>query len=287
MPIAVELAVCIGSLIRRTLVTMINSVKKYKLLVQRALEKIPFINYIQRLKFFIANPDIEDTYAHQQQREYSFVDLFNGLGLLTVLVSLVILYDRAFNEFKIVLAFNPLFIVISWVSNAVVFSICSSILLTLFLRISKSPRKYEVRDNFYNLLTHGLRCYAVFGLFLGLVFVKACGAIFLDGLTLNQALSAWYWQAYILAVLGFFLLRLVVNPYYRYCSIVKNKAANWLLVAFLFSVSFEPLKLLPFDYSEKLMNKTVLCELFKKGDFIKLIPKHLQAEAISKVCTVI
>jgi hypothetical protein len=56
------------------------------------------------------------------------------------------LYDRSFNEFKIVLAFNPLFIIISWITNALIFSIISSGLLTLALFCSKSPRKYEIKE---------------------------------------------------------------------------------------------------------------------------------------------
>ncbi len=259
--------------------------KKYFYLVQRATNKVPFKDYIQRLSFFLIKPNIGDDFANHQQREHSFIDLFNGLGLLTVIVSLIILYDRSFNEFKIVLAFNPLFIIISWITNALIFSIISSGLLTLALFCSKSPRKYEIKENFYNLFTHGMRCYAASGLFLGIIFVKACGVIFLDGLTIEQALSAWYWQIYIL-VLAWFLFRIIIYPYYKYSKIFNCKFGNWIFVVFLIYLSFEPLKLISVDYSDKMIDKITLCELFKKGRFIENIPQDLKAGAITKVCPV-
>jgi len=260
--------------------------ENYKKLLQRALEKAPFFSYMQRLKFFVLNPDIGNSFAHHQQKENSLLDIFSGLGLLTVAVSLIILYDRSFNEFKIVLAFNPLFIAFSWVSNAVLFSLISALLLTVLLRFSSSGRTLDLKTNFYNIFTHGLRCYAIYGLLLGLLFVKACGALYLDGQSLELAFQSWYWQVYILLVLGVVLFRLFINPYTRYCRVVKNSFINWIIVTVIITFSFEPLKLVPLDYTEKMIDQTVLCELFKQGDFIQRIPDNRRKEVIDKVCSV-
>ena len=275
---------------------------KYKLILERALEKIPFQSYILRLRFFICHPQIGlNTYAHHQQREYAFLDIFNGLALLTAIVSLIILYDRSFNEFKIIIALNPLFVVFSWVSNALVFSVVSAMSLTavkfwltssvsfkdkVLSLVSKKINK-QVELDFYNLLTHGLRCYAAFGLFLGLPSVKALGSIYLEGQSsLAEVWGSWYWQLYIIVTLVGGSVWLVFYPYVKYCQLTRSRLFNTVAVIAIVVASFEPLKWMPFDYSDKLMDSEVRCDLFKKGDFIKRIPMHLQNDAISKVCTV-
>lgn len=259
--------------------------KKYQLLIERGLEKVPFIGYLNRLKFFLLNPTIDGTYGHIQQKEHSFLDLFNGLGVLTVIVALIILYDRSFNEFKIILAFNPLFVVMSWVTNAIVFSSVSSLLFTFIFRISKSPRKYNSNLNFYNLFTHGLRCYAVFGLFLGLPFIKICGSLYLELIPMEEALSAWYWQIYILVTLVGGFLWLVFYPFYQYCKIFKIKTFNIITIFLIFGLSSCSLKFIPLDYSEKFLDKDVSCELFKKGRFINNLPQGKRKEAINLGCS--
>ncbi|EIU6761677.1 hypothetical protein L5179_004554 [Vibrio parahaemolyticus] len=268
----------------------------------RALEKIPFQPYMLRLRFFIRHPQIGlNTYAHHQQREYAFLDIFNGLALLTAIVSLIILYDRSFNEFKIIIAFNPLFVVCSWVSNALVFSVVSAISLTTVkfwfapsasfkdkvLSLVSTKINKQVELDFYNLLTHGLRCYAAFGLLLGLPFIKALGSIYLEGqLSLTEVWSSWYWQLYIMVTVVGGSAWLFFYPYVKYCKLTRSSIFNTVAVIAIVAASFEPLKWMPFDYTDKFMDREVLCELFKKGDFIKRIPMHLQSEAISKVCTV-
>ncbi|WP_282477558.1 hypothetical protein [Vibrio sp. ABG19] len=275
---------------------------KYSVMLGRAVDKIPFQSYMLRLWNFIRHPQIGlNTYIHHQQREYAFLDIFNGLALLAAIVSLIILYDRSFNEFKIILAFNPLFVVCSWVSNALVFSVVSAISLTMMKfwfgssvsfkdkvlsLVSKKINK-QVEVDFYNLLTHGFRCYAAFGLLLGLPFVKSLGSIYLEGQSsLSEILGSWYWQLYIVVILVGGTAWLFFYPYVKYCKLTRSCIFNTVVVIAIVAASFEPLKWMPFDYTDRFMDKEALCELFKKGDFIKRIPIHLQNDAISKVCTV-
>ncbi|MFM5248747.1 hypothetical protein [Aeromonas hydrophila] len=257
----------------------------YYLLIKHAVDKIPLIEYMKRLCYFILNPSIGgDTFSCRQQRIYSFLDLFNALSLLVIIVSLIILCDRSFNEFKVIIAFNPLFIVVSWVSNAIVFSLSCSGLLTLAINCSNSSRKGELNVVFFNLFTHGLRCYAVYGILLGLPFIKACGAILLNGHVDKEMFPEWPWLAYLFITLVILMFWLVVNPYCKYIDVFANKVLNYIFVIFVISVSFYFLRLLPFDYSERLIDNRALCDLFKQGDFYKRLPEHLQNEGIYEIC---
>lgn len=274
--------------------------KKYQNLVRIACEKIPFQSYLLRLGFFIRYPHLgRDSYAHQNQREYALLDIFNGLALLAVIVSLIVLYDRSFNEFKIIIAFNPLFIVFSWVSNALVYSIVSASLLTalrFWLNSSQSVKSKissilstrfdeKVERDFYIFFTHGLRCFAAFGLLLGLVVIKAFGSMILEGQKPIESLGAWYWQLYVFIVIVGGAVRLLFYPYVEYFKFVRFRLVNVALVVFIVAISFEPIKWMPFDYTDKLIDQNALCELFKNSDFLQLIPKSSHDEAINKVCT--
>lgn len=274
---------------------------KYKQLVVRASDKVPFKAYISRLKFFLLNPKLcNKTYAHNEQKEHSFIDIFNGLGLLALVVSMIILYDRSFNEFKIIIALNPLFVVFSWVSNAVVFSGVSALTLSIalfwknpstnFSQKCKSVLSLRInkqsRIDFYNLFTHGLRSYAFSGFLIGLVFIKSLGAIFLEGKYPDESLGTPFWVIYIL-VAFVLLLRMFFYPYIEYCKLFKNRIINTICVFILVVLSFEPLQWVPFEYyQDKLLDQGALCKLFKKSDFIRLVPEHRKEEAISLVCTV-
>lgn len=274
---------------------------KYKKLIIRASEKIPFSAYISRLKFFFLDPKFGgNTYAHDSQKEHSFIDIFNGLGLLALIISMVILYDREFNEFKIILALNPLFIVFSWVSNAIVFSFVSASVLTCALYWANSTEglkqkcktlyslkiSKKTKNDFYNIFTHGLRSYALTGLVLGLVFIKLLGSVFLEGKHPTESLGTVFWFVYVLGA-TFVLLRMCFYPYVNYCKVVKNWFFNTICVLTLVVLSFEPLQWVPFDYyQDKLLDQSALCELFKKSEFIRLVPEYRKEEAISKVCTV-
>ncbi|EGQ8020005.1 hypothetical protein HRY95_004588 [Vibrio alginolyticus] len=274
---------------------------QYKKLIIRASDKIPFGAYISRLKFFFLEPKFGgSTYAHDSQKEYSFIDIFNGLGLLALIISMIILYDREFNEFKIILALNPLFVVFSWVSNAIVFSFVSASVLTcaLFwtnsttdltqkcksvcsLNISKKTKK-----DFYNIFTHGLRSYAFTGVVLGLVFIKMLGSVFLEDKNPVESIGTMFWGIYVLGATGA-LMWMCFYPYVNYCKLVKNRVLNTICVLTLVILSFEPLQWVPFEYyQDKILDQSALCELFKKSDFIRLVPEHRKEEAISLVCTV-
>ncbi|OMO22110.1 hypothetical protein [Vibrio lentus] len=272
---------------------------KYKKLIIRASDKIPFSTYISRLKFFFIDPKFGgNTYAHDNQKEHSFIDIFNGLGLLALIISMIILYDRGFNEFKIILALNPLFIVFSWVSNAIVFSFVSASVLTSALFWTNSTANFtqkckslyslniskKTKNDFYNIFTHGLRSYAVTGLVLGLVFIKMLGSVFLEGKHPAESLGTVFWILYVLGA-TFVLLRMCFYPYVNYCKVIKNRVFNTICVLTLVALSFEPLQWIPFDYyQDKLLDQSALCELFKKSEFIRLVPEHRKEEAISKVC---
>ncbi|WP_323929309.1 hypothetical protein [Aeromonas caviae] len=256
----------------------------YYLLIQHAVEKIPLIEYMKRLCYFIINPSIGGgTFSCRQQRIYSFLDLFNSLSLLVIIVSLIILCDRSFSEFKVILAFNPLFIVVAWVSNALVFSLTCSGLLTLAINSSNSSRKRELNVVFFNLFTHGLRCYAVYGILLGLPYIKVCGEIILNGYVDRNVLQGWPWLAYLFITLIILNIWLVVIPYCKYSDVFDNKMLNYIFVIFVILVSFYSLKLLPFDYSERLFDDRALCDLFKQGVIYKRLPEHLQNEAVNKI----
>lgn len=272
---------------------------KYMRLFERVLEKLPFQSYLLRLISFVVKPLIgQNTFAHHQQREYSLLDIFNSLGFLAVIISLIILYDQSFNEFKVIIAFNPLFFVFSWVLNAIIFSVVSAGIFTSLrfwlnqkislkgklLSLTSKRINEEVERDFYNLLTHGFRCYAAFGLFLGIPFVKVVGSIFLEGqVVVADVLGAWYWQLYLLLTVIGGVIWLVFYPYVQYCKLGKNKFISTFIVFLVLVISLQPIKFLAIDYKDKL-DGVVLCDLFKKSDFLKRIPKEFKEQATMDMC---
>ncbi|ARA78440.1 MULTISPECIES: hypothetical protein [Pectobacterium] len=258
--------------------------KEYKILVKNAFDRIPFSAYIKRLAFFLKSPDIGSSYSAQQQREMAFIDIFNSLGLLTLTTTIITLCNNSLSEFKIILAFNPLFITFSFVSNALLFSFFCSLTLTIAIRFSKSPKKNNTRTNFFNIFTHGLRCYAAYGILFGIPFIKISGNAILNGVSFNESLYNPFWLIYISLILCYIFFRIVINPLYRYCELSKSKKTSWIMVFILFILSFEPLNWFYYDYSEKMLDYNVLCSLMEKGEVMKRIPQERKKEALQLIC---
>jgi hypothetical protein len=255
----------------------------YKILI-KFIEKLPFNSYRQRLWRFILKPNITDEYECRTQLEYSGIDILNALGLAVFIVTIFILWDSDYKHFKIIKALNPLFISLSYIIYAIIFSSTISIFSSIASATHWSSNSNTFQLNFYSLFAHCLRCYAAYGLFLGIMFIIALSEIVANGKTPDEVFSNPGWIIFILVTLVWLPFRLLVNPIFMYIKFIHLKLLGWFFVILAIMLASLANQLVPTSIGNKMIDKEELCKIFKAGEMYKEIPPENKDFAVKLMC---
>lgn len=244
--------------------------QQYLILIKKALEKLPFFNYVNRLLVYIKAPQLTDSESNIEQLEHSLLDVFNALGLVIIVSVGFTLYSDDFGYMNAYKIFNPLFLAFTYVTYGVLFALgmaISSWVLSesrLFLRGNKSTNKL-----FYSVFCHSLRFYAAMGLFLGTLAVHAIGLVIAEGVSFNSAFKHWSLTLAIIVSLFWLPFRLYVNPLFRYLNPIKFKALGYMLILFSVVSVTTVNQRLPIPFTDRMVIKEEICKFFKSGNLYK------------------
>ncbi|WP_306331998.1 hypothetical protein [Vibrio injensis] len=255
----------------------------YRQILVRVLDKIPFPEFRKRMIGFIKNPILDNSYACSTQLQHSGVDIFNALGFLSVACVFFALVEKSWAVFKTISVFNPVHTVGIYIVNGIVYAATLSSVFTVWYCLRVGNVKYY-KDISYKIFSHGLRIYALYGLLLGLLFVKSYGDLLLKGLLPEQSFSHLGWLIYILIVLVWWPFRLLVNPIFKLMGFQHFRKTAWFITACLCFASFQPIKVIVIGSSDKMVNFERQCEVFKSGAFYKSLNGSAKEEAEAYFC---
>jgi len=255
----------------------------YLQILMKVLEKIPFLEFRKRMWGFIKNPTIDNSYASITQLQHSGIDIFNALGFLSIVCVFLALFEQSWTVFKVVSVFNPLYMIGVHIGNGVVYSFTLSSIFTIWYCL-KVGNVNHYKDISYKIFAHGLRIYALYGLLLGLLFIKSYGDFLLNGICPKQSFSHLGWATYIVVALVWWPFRLLVNPIYKLMAFNNHKKIAWLLAVLICFTSFQPLKIILIGSSDRLVNYEQQCKIFKSGTFYKGMERSRKEKAENYFC---
>lgn len=243
--------------------------QQYLNLVKKALEKLPFFNYINRLIAYIKTPELTDSDSSTEQLEHSLLDVFNALGLVIVVSVGFTLYSTDFGYMNAYKIFNPLFLAFTYVTYGAFFALVIAISCW---GLSKTPlfsNDAESGSLIYKVFCHSLRFYAATGLFLGTLAVHATGVVVTEGIKFETAFEHWGLMLAIIVTLIWFPFRLYVNPLFKYLSPIKLNVIGYLLILMAIYLTTTLNQALPISLSDRMLVKEESCKLFKSGNLYK------------------
>jgi hypothetical protein len=193
--------------------------QQYLNLIKKALEKLPFFNYVNRLFVYIKAPQLTNSASTTEQLENSLLDVFNALGLVIIVSVGFTLYSDDFGYMNAYQIFNPLFLAFSYVTCGVFFAIGMAISSWVLSKTNFFvPCDKSTNTLVYSVFCHSLRFYAAMGLFLGTLFVHAIGLVIAEGVSFNSAFEHWSLTLTIIVSIIWFPFRLFVNPLFKFLN---------------------------------------------------------------------
>jgi hypothetical protein len=257
--------------------------QQYLDLIKKALEKLPFFNYINRLLAYIKTPKLTDSESCTEQLEHSLLDVFNALGLVIIVSVGFTLYSDDFGYMNAYKIFNPIFLAFTYVTYGVFFALGMAISSWGLSKASLFARGDESTNTLlYTVFCHSLRFYAAMGLFLGALVVHAMGLVITEGVSLDSAFKHWSLMLTIIVSIIWFPFRLYINPLFKYLKPIKFKALCYMLILLAVILVTTLNQRLPLPFTDRMVIKEESCKFFKSGNFYKNA-KDCQKPAIAKV----
>lgn len=230
-------------------------------------EKIPFIEYLNRVFHLITNPEIEKKESLTEGKmKYALWDIFLSISLFTVVIGFFTVFNPKNDIQETLSVFSSQFILLIEFGYYAFFSTTSFFVISaILLIILRKNIKSAIEAAFLSSL-HYARCYALFlFLFLPLVSIYI-NAMFSELMTI-QEFTQEHSQKSWLCLLLFISLYVwcCAIPLKRFWSPFKSKFWSYALVLVITNTAFLANNIAP-SLNALEINKEKACNLFLKSE---------------------
>lgn len=209
--------------------------------IKITIEGLPFYKYIIRMIKFFRNPEIETSELKNNPLRFSIFDVFNSLGLTSVIAFFLLWLIPGLIKIEVAKIFNPVYITILFLYYSLNFSIFMSFSLTTLSYTLKCDNTLIFWKSIQLVFLHCVRFYSLVLIVCAVIFLWGLNSFYLYGkiFFIDNIILRWL---FLVLFIGFFFiychLKLLIFPIVNFLFKKKYKKMKYffILVSLLSSI---------------------------------------------------